>query len=399
MKGPLVALLALLVVGGAGGIAYLVLSEDAPPASTDPGRAPEHPRGRAGDPVEPPVPPPDAPTVPPEVDEPTPPPEVRVPNVPIPKLEGDPTPGAGMRFPLAPYAAACANVDWVRVGIGCRQAQQHLAEIARSIARGGAEGVAAGATAGEAFVLATRDATPLLTEALPLTEDARGGGMAMVLSFPAWEANAIAGTLDAWKLPLTDAQADALRPAWDEHAAAWSGARGPGPEGWTLEALVAVTKSRVNVQETLDRVLTQQQRAALWPQPIAGRVGLDLFSAASVWRDRLDLAFIRPGQDAVTEYSLAVGRQFQLDEADPDLLVDRVGRWYRGRDETFRKGVKGSLSRARWVTLDELLPAVLAWPELVTTLRDAGAFQGPPELAAERQFATRRIVLPAFVTR
>lgn len=397
MKGPLVALLALVVVGGAAGVAYLVLSEDPKPPVVPSGWTRERPKGRAGDPVE--SPPPEAPPAPTEGDEPVPPPDVRLPNVPIPGVEGDPVPGAGLRFPLAPFAAACANVDWKRVGIGCRQAQKHLAEIARSIARGGAEGTAAGATAGEAFVLATRDATPLLTEALPLTEDARGGGMAMVLSFPAWEANAIAATLDAWKLPLTDAQADELKPAWETHAAAWSGARGAGPEGWTLEALVAVTRSRVKVQETLDRVLSAEQRAALWPQPVAGRVGLDLFSAASVWRDRIDLAFVRPDQDAVTEYSLAVGRQFQLDEADPDVLVDRVGRWFRARDEKFRQGVKGSLSRARWVTLDELLPAVLAWPELVTTLRDAGAFQGPPELVADRQFATRRIVLPAFVTR
>jgi hypothetical protein len=195
-------------------------------------------------------------------------------------------------------------------------------------------------------------------------------------------------------MPVTEDQANALREVWDAHLVRWEGAQTrPGKPRWTLVDFVEVTKSRLEAEERIDRILTAAQRDALRPADVRGRLGFDPFSPITVWRDRV--VIVPAPDDATLAVRLATTWMAESHAGGPkiaEVAKQQFAEWAKARPAAWRRGARGPLSRAGWVTETELLPGVLALPEATTAIARALGADDRPE-APFHKF--RKALVPA----
>jgi hypothetical protein len=252
----------LVLAGGLGFLLYEAGGGASPDGSLEPATAPDKPgaarRVHAEEPiVAPPV---------------EPPPHER-PNVakPIPK-EGR------LRFEFEGHPDLALR-DWADAAAAVRGMSETFAEVAEK-----------GPPSPEDKARLERDqkrAMRLQAAVFQRPPGSSEGAALTPLDHPAFAANLIAATLDADKLPLTEAQARRLvdlakerGPVYDQAVAA---VETPDPAAWTIELLAA----RANVLESffgeVYATLTAAQAQSLVHDTFRNRLRADFLSAAGAW--------------------------------------------------------------------------------------------------------------------
>jgi hypothetical protein len=243
------------------------------------------------------------------------------------------------------------------------------------------------------------EATPVVAATMhELQEEPAIGGLTRGLANAAFQANALAAALDAWGLRLSPEQERRVGEIFEPYAKLAEATHADPVAGvWNTEDLLALTRARLAVQKELEATLDERQRAALWPPALKDRVGLDFFSAATLWRQRILVAEVPEGEDVAEHYTPHVQHSLRLAEASADVAEDACRAWLKTLPPAvLSPGVRGALSRGGFVRLDELLPFVEAWPALLRDIEAraaalGGQFPRPP--------AERTVVLIARTTR
>lgn len=285
-------------------------------------------------------------------------------------------PGRGLRYEICDIDTV-KQVDWLHAGVAVRRATADLRKFARQVMESG-QFVPGDARIQEAEAHLLRAGEPVARKVFSAMTDAEGQ-RSVFLSHPAWESNALAATLDAWGLPLDAAQEDALRAVWTTYAKEWTDARGGSGEGaWTLDSLAAATKARQKVQRELDRILGDQQRRALWPEEIRGRVGLDLFSAANLWANRVRILPIEEGQEPVGLLAtILCDLTGTLDPDERNAAMERARAWVASRPEGWADGPQSYLGRLGFPNEEELFAGLDGLADLVASFQPPPAGAGP----------------------
>lgn len=376
MRAPAVALALLVVLGAAAAAVWVVVQE--PPAEPVPppartavaqvrtsgqGAGSDEP-GTAAGPLLPPAPTPGR--ADPFAKEP-----------PIPEYDAEPQPGAGQRFSFGPWGGDAAKVDWRSYGIDVRKARRAFLLAVWSLEREAADRQAAQFGVIQGQLLVQRHLEPMI---LPLHEarlDPEFPPPMEIFAYPIVEANGLAAALDAWGLPLTVQQERALGDLYAEYSKEWTHHREGGVATWPLEGLVGATAARVALQPKIEAILTPEQTAALWPAELQGRLQLDVFGAANLWRERLMPLEVPEKGDRREPYAEYLLASFVVDYAQRDLVAQALSAWIDANQKDMLAGVRGATSRAGWFAQSEWLPLVEAWPALANEI-EARLKRPPP---------------------
>lgn len=184
--------------------------------------------------------------------------------------------GKGPRFTYPEVDAALQRVNWTEVGESVHNMGPLLKELAEHLA----EGKGYPQRVGEI----QRWNGPLLTAALGLSKDGiPGTGANGSFTHPAVLVNMVVATLENAGLPLDGAQLERLARLGTAYVAEDDRRlKSYGPDTLALEKLIGEVRLKDRFYAEIDALVTHEQREALHPEAIRGRVGIDLFSSGLV---------------------------------------------------------------------------------------------------------------------
>ena len=178
-----------------------------------------------------------------------------------------------LRFSFGEYDAALGEVDWKSVGESTNSMVPLITELRDSIKKGGPFPLE---TAGKI----QRLNGSLIQAAAKIADKIPGSGINGSYTHPAFMVNAMAATLEAAGLPLTESQAESLGKLGRDFTER-DRARSAGYDERTLDLLKVLEEAEMKDQffgQALG-LLTEKQRETLSPEATRGILGLDLFSS------------------------------------------------------------------------------------------------------------------------
>jgi hypothetical protein len=222
---------------------------------------------------------------------------------------------------------------------------------------------------------------PLLTIAMKIhAKKLPGESVNGSFTHPSMLANAIAATLEAAKKPLTEGQAAALEKAARE----WSDAdakrlAGYGDGTYYLQRLAEEAEVRQRFLDAVFAFLTEEQRDALSPAAVRGRVQLDVFSSGLVWTAHVvPLVFHdRPAIEAQVDFRLK--GLLGLSDDQRTALAPTVRAWVAELPAAWTDSPADPLSQHglidAWRAIESAKRQVVLLTRVVDALRldDAGA--------------------------
>lgn len=227
----------------------------------------------------------------------------------------------GKRFFLEEYDGALAEVDWKVVGTNMKE----MAELIPGVIRDLSEGRPPQA---DAIGRIQQLNGPLLATAIKLNGKVPGTGVNGSFSSPAFMVNAMASTLEAAGLPLSDDQARNLRAVareyMDKDAKRLEGYL---EDTFAVTQLVDEAELKAEFFAEAFRVMTTPQLAVLSPPDTRDRVRADIFSSSLLYANRVDVVKFQKREDlASTVVSRAVAR-LQLTEEERERIQPTVEGW------------------------------------------------------------------------
>jgi len=189
------------------------------------------------------------------------------------KAPKDPRPEGGPRFSFGEYDAALREVDWKSVGVSTHSMVPLLSELREALKKGGPLPL-------ESLGKIQQFNGTLIKAAAKIQDKIPGSGINGSYTHPAFMANAIASTLDAAGLPLSDSQAEALGRIGREFSDR-DRARLQGYDERTMELqkVLDEAENKDRFFEQAFAVLSPEQRETLSPAATRGVLSLDLFSS------------------------------------------------------------------------------------------------------------------------
>jgi hypothetical protein len=249
------------------------------------------------------------------------------------------------RFPYETYQAALAGVDWSSVGSNMKAMVPLLQEFSESMRKGEE-------MSPEMVGKIQQHNGPLVTVALQVMGKIPGSGANGAFTHPVVMVNAIAATLEAAGLPLTDPQAQALDRVgreWAENDA--RRLAGYDERAFALQRLIDEVELRDKFFEAAFALLTPEQRDALSPPATRGRTQADLFSSGLVWAAHVQHVAAPSREVFASGVESTLSTLLQPPERNrADLhsaVVDWVASWPK---EPFEGPVDGLARRAMWPT-------------------------------------------------
>ena len=185
---------------------------------------------------------------------------------------------SGPRYRSEAYDEMLAGVEWVEFA-------KNVSKMPALLKQLGADRVAGVPPSPQSRGNLQKWNGPVLTAALQLhAAELPGSKVNGCLTQPTFVANSIAAALEALKLPLTPPQseslgklADTLSQRDERERARWDDAT------LALSKLLQEAELRDDFFSAARRILTPAQTAALSPESVRDRVGLDLYSSALIW--------------------------------------------------------------------------------------------------------------------
>ena len=189
---------------------------------------------------------------------------------------------------------------------------------------------------------------------------------------PAFQVNAIAAALDAAKLPLSEAQAQALgRIAGQFAAEDAQRLKSYDERAWELQKIIDESTLRDRFFDAAFAQLTQEQRDALVAPALKGRLQGDLFSAGLVW---LAHAQVLPFSDVaglVTSLERTALLHFELPDDKKAAIHDVVVEWANGLPPEVTGTVVDAMTQNGMVPVDRVLDAARRQIVLLQRATDA----------------------------
>ncbi|MEN8150766.1 MAG: hypothetical protein ABFS86_13160, partial [Planctomycetota bacterium] len=235
------------------------------------------------------------------------------------------TASSGHRVPVVPpeYGDLLALVDWNVLG-------ENVAEFSRLLGRL-AECLRTGVEFDPDWTKERdRRNGVILREAVRTWDGLPAHDLSLPHTHPVFAANAIAAALEYLGRPLTTRQRHLVVEELRLFLAADRARLAADREGvLSLTKLREESELKEKHLAAIRATLTDGQRAALWPDGIVNRVGLDLYSPGILWASsqRLKHVDCTDREDFVAELSAGLKAALSVREEEREALVRIVGDW------------------------------------------------------------------------
>jgi hypothetical protein len=276
----------------------------------------------------------------------------------------------GARFLVPGREQALKDVDWRSIGTNASAMVPLLGELGKSLAAGET-------MPPDVLVRINEHNAPLVTGAVKYAT-ATGRGLTDVnagFSEPAFMANAIAATLAAAKLPLSDAQAQsierlAVQSTQDDKVRLAS----YGERTLELEKTLGDSETRDRFLQAALGALTTEQRAVLVAPSLERRLQADIFSAGIMWVTHAQILPFEDKDRLVASAEGALQQHAQLPAAEKDTVHAAVVDWANGFSRDVLEVPADGLTMQGMVPLDRTHDAARRQITLLQRLIDSGRF-------------------------
>ncbi len=153
----------------------------------------------------------------------------------------------------------------------------------------------------------------------------------VAFTHPAFMVNAIAATLEAAKVPLSEAQGASLGEVAGRYTTELS--RLPAatePDRWALARLADESELRERFFVDAFRLLSAEQLAALTPPYAKDRLQMDIFSAGLMWLPHAQVLPFQGRDDLVVLFETSMTQVLKLGAADKPAFHEAVLEWAGG---------------------------------------------------------------------
>ncbi len=223
------------------------------------------------------------------------------------------------RIAVAGSADFLAAVDWGVVGTNLSAMTPLISQFAKRFAE---DGTMDPEVVGKINVYNG----PLVTAALAAGQRSKLEPNT-AFTHPAFMVNAIAATLEAAKLPLSDAQQASLAELAGRYTSELARLPASGPETWALTALVAESELRERFFVDAFRLLAAEQLAVLTPPYAKDRLQMDLFSAGLMWLAHAQTVPFQGREDLVATLEASAAQALGIGAAERPSFHEVIGEW------------------------------------------------------------------------
>lgn len=292
---------------------------------------------------------------------------------PIPEMTAEPVPGTGLVFKFA-ECPTLSVLDWDRIGVQMRRSQRQLRKAAARLRQGDNDPLGPGGGVSDAYYQLMLSSLPFVRTVVA-TEIDMSSPISTLLSYPPYQANALAATLKMWQRPLREDQMTQVQAMYAQYLTEWNRVRdrvraGPQLDTWPVQAIAEISIARATLQPKLEAVLDESQRAAIWPPSLKGRVGLDVFSPAMIWQGRISLVLCPEGTSVAKTWVEMLLSELFVDPPEREARRAILTEWFEALPKQFRQGLKGPLTRAELPAWEDIEGAVFGTPELIRRLAE-----------------------------
>ena len=296
----------------------------------------------------------------------------------------------GARFAVPGREDALKAIDWDAIGASASAMVPLLTELSKQLEAG----KALHSLSPDLLVRINERNAPLVTGAVKYAS-ATGRGLEDVntgFSEPAFMVNAIAATLAAAKLPLTDVQAKSLEAlairATEEDK---TRVAGYGERTYALERVIGDSESRDRFFQAAFPILSAEQHAALSPPGFERRVQTDIFSAGIMWATHAQVLPFDDKESLVVAADAGLRQLVALPDAEKDYVRTVVAEWVNGLSRDVLEVPADALSQKGMVPLDRVHEAARRQLGALQRLGESGRFD---EATVQKLREVRLAIVP-----
>ena len=254
--------------------------------------------------------------------------------------EAEATRAKGARYVYPGLEKAITNFDWRAAGDAAVKLLPHIEDLVEALAAGKEPPASVGRI--------QRYNGVLLEMALQAKRDGMPGtGINGAFSHPVTMVNLVHAALEADGLPLDEDQQEKLGTIGDRYLQDdRRRLAGYGEETLLLEKIIGENALKDRFWAEVDALLTEAQRNVLHPEPLRGRLGVDVFSSGVLWNPLAQPVWFEGREDLATSMAAALAKHFALGADAHPMLQDLSTHWAQGFSNEYLRAADDPLARA-----------------------------------------------------